>query len=171
MLVALALFTLILFFVTDHRRLRRYTFTSLVAGVVLYCCPSAAGDRNQHQRRPVVDPAGAVVVPALELAKIALTIFFAGYLVRKREALATVRRRILGLGIPRARFRRCWWPGWSPWCAAFQRDLHGADVLRRLRDSAVRVDAAPQLADHRWGLFALAAVLGYLAFDTSSSGC
>ena len=35
MLVALALFTLILFFVTDHRRLQRYTFTSLVAGVLL----------------------------------------------------------------------------------------------------------------------------------------
>jgi cell division protein FtsW (lipid II flippase) len=38
-----------------------------------------------------------------ELAKIALTIFFAGYLVNRRESLAVVGRKILGIRIPRAR--------------------------------------------------------------------
>jgi cell division protein FtsW (lipid II flippase) len=38
-----------------------------------------------------------------ELAKIALTVFFAGYLVTRRESLALVGRKILGLRIPRAR--------------------------------------------------------------------
>ena len=54
-----------------------------------------------------------------ELAKIALTIFFAGNLVRKREALATVRRRILGWhSRGRAISARCWWPGWSFWACS-----------------------------------------------------
>jgi len=38
-----------------------------------------------------------------ELAKIALTIFFAGYLVTHRESLAAVGRKVLGLQLPRAR--------------------------------------------------------------------
>jgi cell division protein FtsW (lipid II flippase) len=36
-----------------------------------------------------------------ELAKILLTIFFAGYLVVKRDSLALVRTKILGIGFPR----------------------------------------------------------------------
>ncbi len=38
-----------------------------------------------------------------ELAKIFLTIFFAGYLVVTRDSLALVRRKILGIGFPRGR--------------------------------------------------------------------
>ena len=38
-----------------------------------------------------------------ELAKICLAIFFAGYLVRTREALSSVGRRFLGITWPRAR--------------------------------------------------------------------
>ena len=38
-----------------------------------------------------------------ELAKIALTIFFAGYLVTRRESLSIVGRKVLGVRIPRAR--------------------------------------------------------------------
>src|SRR5436305_1577141 len=38
-----------------------------------------------------------------EIAKLALEVFFAGYLVRKRELLALAGRRVLGLDLPRAR--------------------------------------------------------------------
>ncbi|HVL61126.1 MAG TPA: hypothetical protein VM430_06920, partial [Microbacterium sp.] len=38
-----------------------------------------------------------------ELAKIALAIFFAGYLVRTRESLTSVGTRFLGMTWPRAR--------------------------------------------------------------------
>jgi cell division protein FtsW (lipid II flippase) len=38
-----------------------------------------------------------------ELAKIALTIFFAGYLVSRRDSLSLVGRRIFGVQLPRAR--------------------------------------------------------------------
>ena len=38
-----------------------------------------------------------------ELAKIALAIFFAGYLVRTRESLSSVGTRFLGMTWPRAR--------------------------------------------------------------------
>ena len=72
-----------------------------------------------------MDPAGAVVVPTLGTAKIALTIFFAGVPRAQTQALATVRRRILGLGIPRG---RDFGPLLVAWLVAlgvlaFQRDL------------------------------------------------
>jgi cell division protein FtsW (lipid II flippase) len=38
-----------------------------------------------------------------ELAKIALIVFFAGYLVTRRDSLAIVGRKILGVRLPRAR--------------------------------------------------------------------
>ena len=38
-----------------------------------------------------------------ELAKIALTVFFAGYLVTRRDSLAIVGRKVFGVRIPRAR--------------------------------------------------------------------
>ena len=63
-LVALALFTLVLFLVTDHRKLQRYTFTSLVVGVVLLLLPlvpilgtSINGARLWIRLGPLVLPA------------------------------------------------------------------------------------------------------------------
>ena len=38
-----------------------------------------------------------------ELAKVALTIFFAGFLVGRRHSLALVHKKILGIGIPRGK--------------------------------------------------------------------
>ncbi|MCB0901554.1 MAG: FtsW/RodA/SpoVE family cell cycle protein, partial [Actinobacteria bacterium] len=102
-LVALVLFTLVLFLVTDHRRLQRYTYTSLVAGVVLLLLPLVPILGTSINGARLWVRLGPLSFQPSELAKIALTIFFAGYLVRKREALATVRRKVLGLGIPRGR--------------------------------------------------------------------
>ena len=44
---------------------------------------------------------GGLSFQPAELAKILLTIFFAGYLVVKRDSLALVRTKFLGLGFPR----------------------------------------------------------------------
>src|SRR5690606_29543872 len=60
-----------------------------------------------------------------ELAKIALAIFFAGYLVEHRESLSLVGKQVLGMRFPRARDLG---PIVVAWVAAmgvliFQRDL------------------------------------------------
>ncbi len=166
-LVALVLFTLVLFFVTDHRKLQRYTFTFLVVGVVLLLLPLLPIIGTTINGARLWIRLGPLSFQPSELAKIALTIFFAGYLVRKREALATVRRKILGLGIPRG---RDFGPLVVAWLVAlsilaFQRDLGTALMffgvfvillyVATQRRSWLIIGAA---------LFALAAVLGYLAF-------
>ena len=166
-LVALVLFTLVLFFVTDHRKLQRYTFTSLVFGVVLLLLPLLPLIGTSINGARLWIRIGPLSFQPSELAKIALTIFFAGYLVRKREALATVRRKILGLGIPRG---RDFGPLVVAWLVAlgilaFQRDLGTALMFFGVFVILLYV------ATHRrsWliigaALFGLAAVLGYLAF-------
>ncbi|MEI2784830.1 MAG: FtsW/RodA/SpoVE family cell cycle protein [Candidatus Nanopelagicales bacterium] len=166
-LVALVLFTLVLFFVTDHRKLQRYTFTFLVVGVVLLLLPLLPIIGTTINGARLWIRLGPLSFQPSELAKIALTIFFAGYLVRKREALATVRRKILGLGIPRG---RDFGPLVVAWLVAlsilaFQRDLGTA--LMFFGVFVILLYVATQRRS--WliigaVLFALAAVLGYLAF-------
>ena len=166
-LVALVLFTLVLFFITDHRKLQRYTFTFLVAGVVLLLLPLLPIIGTTINGARLWIRLGPLSFQPSELAKIALTIFFAGYLVRKREALATVRRKILGLGIPRG---RDFGPLVVAWLVAlsilaFQRDLGTA--LMFFGVFVILLYVATQRRS--WliigtVLFALAAVLGYLAF-------
>jgi cell division protein FtsW (lipid II flippase) len=166
-LVALALFTLVLFLVTDHRKLQRYTFTSLVAGVVLLLLPLLPVIGTSINGARLWIRLGPLSFQPSELAKVALTIFFAGYLVRKREALATVRRKVLGLGIPRG---RDFGPLLVAWVVAlgilaFQRDLGTA--LMFFGVFVILLYVATQRRS--WliigaVLFALAGILGYLAF-------
>lgn len=166
-LVALALFTVVLFMITDHRRLQRYTYTSLVAGVALLLLPLVPLLGTSINGARLWVRLGPLSFQPSELAKIALTIFFAGYLVRKRETLATVRRKVLGLGIPRG---RDFGPLLVAWLVtlgilAFQRDLGTALMffgvfvillyVSTQRRSWLIIGAV---------LFATAAVLGYFAF-------
>ncbi len=165
-LVALALFTLVLFLVSDHRKLQRYTFTSLVAGVVLLLLPLLPLIGTSINGAQLWIRVGPLSFQPSELAKIALTIFFAGYLVRKREALATVRRKVLGLGIPRGRDFGPLVVAWlvAVGILAFQRDLGTALMffgvfvillyVSTQRRSWLIIGAV---------LFALACLLGYLA--------
>ena len=46
---------------------------------------------------------GGFTVQPEEFAKLALAVFFAGYLVAKRDVLALAGRRVLGIDLPRAR--------------------------------------------------------------------
>lgn len=101
--IAVVLFIAVLVLVRDHRRLQRYTYTFGLLGIILLILP-------------VVPVIGATVNGATlwvhafglgfqpgELAKIFLTIFFAGYLVVTRDSLALVRTKVLGIGFPRVK--------------------------------------------------------------------
>lgn len=96
-------FALVLFAVRDHRVLQRYTYTSMVAGVVLLLLPlTPVLGATINGARLWVRVAGQSVQPG-EFAKLGLAIFFAGYLVLKRDTLAAVRIRRWGIGFPRPR--------------------------------------------------------------------
>jgi cell division protein FtsW (lipid II flippase) len=96
--VAVLMLIAVLWIIRDHRTLARYTYTSAFVGLGLLATLVFAPSQNGARiALPVLN-----IQPG-EFSKILLMIFFAGYLVRKREVLSVVTRSFLGLPLPRAR--------------------------------------------------------------------
>lgn len=103
MLVGLIAFIVVLTFVNDHRRLQRFTFTAGFAGIVFLFLPLLPVIGNEVNGAQLwISVLGLTFQPG-ELAKVALTLFFAGFLVGRRHSLALVQKKIFGIGIPRAK--------------------------------------------------------------------
>ncbi|KRA25146.1 cell division protein FtsW [Microbacterium sp. Root61] len=86
----------------NYRVLFRYTYIFGLVGVVLLLLPLVPG-LGTDANADVWVSLGIFSFQPGELAKIALAIFFAGYLVRTRESLTSVGTRFLGVTWPRAR--------------------------------------------------------------------
>ena len=131
MLLGMALATAVLFFLKDHRILRRYTYLFLIASIVLLLLPLVPGlGRTINGSRIWIGIGESLSFQPGELAKITLAIFFAGYLVDARDNLALAGKKILGLQLPRFRDMA---PIMLAWAAAvgvlvIQRDL-GTSLL------------------------------------------
>jgi cell division protein FtsW (lipid II flippase) len=96
-------FVATLIVIRDHRRLQAFTYTMGFAAIVLLLLPLLPGiGVDINGSRIWIRVAGFSFQPG-EIAKICLAIFFAGYLVVKRDALALAGRRFLGIDLPRAR--------------------------------------------------------------------
>jgi cell division protein FtsW (lipid II flippase) len=102
--VGVAVFIALLALVRDLRVLKRYTYTLGTIGLVLLAIPALLPSSHS-----AVNGAKAWIIfgsfslePG-EFAKILLAIFFAGYLVNKRDVLALAGRRVLGIDLPRVR--------------------------------------------------------------------
>jgi cell division protein FtsW (lipid II flippase) len=89
--------------VRNHRALQRYTYLSMVAAIVLLVLPLVPGLKLNDVTADVWIHVGPLNFQPGEIAKIALAIFFAGYLVARRDSLAMVGKRFLGLRLPRIR--------------------------------------------------------------------
>ncbi|WP_353113189.1 FtsW/RodA/SpoVE family cell cycle protein [Microbacterium sp.] len=88
----------------NYRVLYRYTYIFGLAGIVLLVLPFIPGLRVSDAGADVwVSLGGLFSFQPGELAKICLAIFFAGYLVRTRESLASVGKKFLGITWPRMR--------------------------------------------------------------------
>ncbi|NHN56168.1 FtsW/RodA/SpoVE family cell cycle protein [Calidifontibacter sp. DB0510] len=98
-IMAIALF----FVLPDHRRLRRYTFTFALAGIVLLMMPLLPVLGKNINGNRIWIGLGPFSFQPSEIAKILLIVFFASYLVQTRDALSLVGKRFLGLPLPRAR--------------------------------------------------------------------
>jgi cell division protein FtsW (lipid II flippase) len=128
--VGLVLLALVLIAVSDHRRLQRYTWTTMLAGFILLLLPLAPIIGREIRGATLwISVAGFSFQPA-ELAKIALTISFAGYLAVYGNILASIRRRYFGLDLPRPRDLGPLLVAWliSLGVLIFQRDL-GTSLL------------------------------------------
>ena len=101
--VAIILFVAVLILVRDHRVLQRYTYTLGLVGLILLVLPLAPFVGTTINGATLWLRFGGFSFQPAEAAKILLTIFFAGYLVEKRDSLALVRTNVLGVGFPRGK--------------------------------------------------------------------
>jgi cell division protein FtsW (lipid II flippase) len=166
-LLGVALFAACLLVVRDHRKLQRYTYISLLVGVVLLLLPLFPVIGHTVNGATLWIKVGSLTFQPGELAKIVMTVFLAGYLTTHREALATVRRKVAGVSLPRARDTGPLIVGWLLALAimAFETDLGTALIFFGLFVSMLYV-ATQRIGWVVLGLamFLIGAALLYLAF-------
>ncbi|HET6294968.1 MAG TPA: FtsW/RodA/SpoVE family cell cycle protein [Kribbella sp.] len=101
--VGIVLFLVVILLIRDHRRLQALTYTAGLAGLLLLVLPLVPGlGVNINGAQIWVRFLGMSFQPG-EFAKLCLVVFFAGYLVVKRDVLTLAGHRFLGLDLPRAR--------------------------------------------------------------------
>ena len=101
--IAITLACVVLVVLRDHRTLRRYTYTAMIAGLVLIVLPLMPLIGATINGAKIWIRLGSYSFQPAELGKIALAVFFAGYLVTTRDTLALAGPKVLGLQLPRPR--------------------------------------------------------------------
>ncbi|MCT9144379.1 FtsW/RodA/SpoVE family cell cycle protein [Streptomyces violarus] len=102
--MGVALLVAVLIFLKDHRVLQRYTYISMAGALFLLVLPLVPGlGADVYGAKIWIKIPGLGTLQPGEFAKIALAVFFAGYLMVKRDALALASRRFMGLYLPRGR--------------------------------------------------------------------
>lgn len=102
--VGVAAFVGVLALIREPRVLQRYTYTLGTIGLVLLAIPALlpASHSSVNGAKAWILLGSFSIEPG-EFAKILLAIFFAGYLVTKRDVLSLAGRRVLGIDLPRGR--------------------------------------------------------------------
>ena len=102
--VGVIVFIAVLVVIREPRILQRYTYTLGTVGLILLAIPallpSSLSSVNGAKVWIIV---GGFSIQPGEFARIALAVFFAGYLVAKRDVLSLAGRRFLGIDLPRGR--------------------------------------------------------------------
>jgi cell division protein FtsW (lipid II flippase) len=166
--LGVALFVAVLILVRDHRALSRYAYTLALVGLALLALPamlpSAISEVNGA--KIWIRVAGFSIQPG-EFAKICLVVFFAAYLVDKRDVLALASRKVIGLELPRGRDLGPVLLAWvlSILVLVFERDLGSSLLLFGI--FVVMLYVATERAS--WlligvGLFAAGAFVAYQVF-------
>lgn len=103
--VGVLAFCLTIALVRDHRALSRYAYTLGLAGIILVAIPAVlpASLSAVNGAKVWIKLPGIGSVQPGEFAKLALFVFFAYYLVRKREVLSLASKRFVGIDFPRLR--------------------------------------------------------------------
>jgi cell division protein FtsW (lipid II flippase) len=102
--VGIVAFIVVLLLIREPRVLQRYTYTLGTIGLFLLAIPALlpASHSSVNGAKVWIILGGFSIQPG-EFARIALAVFFAGYLVRKRDVLSLAGRRFLGIDLPRGR--------------------------------------------------------------------
>lgn len=165
--VGVVAFAAVLMVVRDHTRLQRYTYSAAALGLVLLLLPALPLLGQTINGARLWIRVGPMTVQPSEPAKLLLILFFAGYLVAKRDVLSLASRRVLGLDLPRARDLG---PVLVAWAASLAVLIRGKDLGSSLLFFAIFV-VMLYIATERtsWvvigvGLFAGGAFAAYVLF-------
>ncbi|MDR3128097.1 MAG: FtsW/RodA/SpoVE family cell cycle protein [Bifidobacteriaceae bacterium] len=91
----------LIIFLKDYTKLRTYIYTSMVVGILLLVSPILPFIGVSVNGAQLWISLGGITVQPAEFAKIFLAIFFAGYLVERRDVLALAGPKILNIRFPR----------------------------------------------------------------------
>ena len=111
--------------VRDHTRLQRYTYTCAATGLALLLLPALPVLGQTINGARLWIRVGPFTLQPSEVAKLLLIIFFAGYLVAKRDVLSLASKRVMGLDLPRARDLG---PVLLAWAASLSVLIRGKDL-------------------------------------------
>ncbi|HEV7185274.1 MAG TPA: FtsW/RodA/SpoVE family cell cycle protein [Leifsonia sp.] len=89
--------------IRNHRVLQRYTYIFGLAALVLLLLPMLPGIGQEIFGARVWIHIGPFSFQPGEIAKLCLAVFFAGYLVQRRDSLSVVGRKFIGMRLPRGR--------------------------------------------------------------------
>ncbi|WP_155353720.1 FtsW/RodA/SpoVE family cell cycle protein [Acrocarpospora macrocephala] len=101
--LGVVMFSATLIVLKDHRALQRLTYTMGFVGLGLLVLPLVPFIGKEINGARIWIGVGGFTIQPAEFAKLALVVFFAGYLVAKRDVLALAGRRLLFIDLPRAR--------------------------------------------------------------------
>ena len=166
--VGVGAFCATLFVVRRARDLERYRYTFALMGIALLLMPLLPGiGRNINGSRIWIRVGPASFQPG-EVAKIALALFFAGYLVEKRELLQSFTRRLGPINLPDPKFLGpvlgAW--GFSLVVMIFERDLGSSLLFFALFVAMLWVATARGI--YLWLGFALFLVGAFVAYNSFS---
>jgi cell division protein FtsW (lipid II flippase) len=99
----MAIAAAVILYIPSQLWLRRFVYTAMVVGIGLLLMPLLPVIGKTINGATLWISLFGVTFQPGELAKVALIIFFAGYLVSRKDSLAVVGRKILGVRIPRGR--------------------------------------------------------------------
>ncbi|HAY43191.1 MAG TPA: cell division protein [Micrococcaceae bacterium] len=128
--IAVIIAAVVLWAIRDHRMLRRFTYIALLASIILLLLPMIPGFGVTINGARIWVRLGPFSMQPGELAKITLSIFFAGYLSSNRDLILMAGRKIGPLQLPRLRDMAPMVVAWvlSIGVLVVQRDL-GSSIL------------------------------------------
>ncbi|WP_344640160.1 FtsW/RodA/SpoVE family cell cycle protein, partial [Kitasatospora cystarginea] len=101
--IALAVAAGLIILVKHHRFFQRYVYLLMTGAMILLAAPAffPSSPEDFGAKRWIKFP-GIQLEPD-EFVKVAITVFFAGYLMANRDALALTGRKVWGMNLPRGR--------------------------------------------------------------------
>jgi cell division protein FtsW (lipid II flippase) len=100
MIIGVLVFSAFVIFVKHHRWLQNYPYVLMAGSLVLLMGPAFFPATYGAKRWIYI---GSQTIEPDEFTKISLVVFFAGYLMANRDALALVGRKVWGISFPRGR--------------------------------------------------------------------